>query len=118
MIDIQKGIDLFNNSDFFAAHDYFEEIWTDTTDDSKLFYQGLIQISVGFYHFVCGNYNGAFSQLSKGSEKLAKYQPVYFNIDIEKLIDDVEIFRKLLFNSNNNSIIKTNKLYLPKIKIA
>ncbi len=48
MLNITEGIKLFNNSDFFAAHDFFEGLWMEAKKD-KLFYQGLIQVSVGCF---------------------------------------------------------------------
>ena len=45
-----KGIEEFNRRFFFEAHDLWEEVWVETVGDHRLFYQGLIQTAVGFYH--------------------------------------------------------------------
>lgn len=85
-----KGIHYFNSGYFFEAHDTFEEIWMDDREDSKLFYQGLVQLSTGFYHLVMKNLKGAESQLSKGVQKLTNYEPIYEEINISRLIRQVE----------------------------
>ena len=96
MIDIQKGIDLFNDADFFSAHDYFEDLWMNCEFKDRLFYQGMVQISVGSYHLICANYKGALSQFNKGTEKLKKYIPNYLGVNLDKLLREVKILRTFL----------------------
>ncbi len=86
MYDINYGIVLFNDSDFFAAHDFFEDIWFECKRSEKLFFQGMVQISVGCYHLICGNVSGAKSQLQKGLEKLKNYPNGYYQIDLKSLM--------------------------------
>lgn len=90
MSDIKAGIELFNDADFFAAHDFFEDLWSESSSEEKFFYQGLVHISVGSFHLVSGNYKGALSQFSKGNVKLKGYVPVFLDIDVANLILDVD----------------------------
>lgn len=117
LIDISKGIKLFNDGEFFAAHDFFEDIWMSVNDESRLFYQGLIQVSVGCYHLICGNYRGALSQLKKGSEKLENYLPLYKNIYIDKLLSDVSSLKKLLVGNTDKDKIEFDISLLPQIQL-
>lgn len=116
MVDynIMEGIDLFNNHMFFEAHDFFEDIWMECDNKDRLFFQGLVQISVGCFHFISGNYKGALSQWKKSSGKLKKYLPKYRKIDIESLIIDLNVLILEVengFNDNKNKIE-----IIPKIK--
>jgi len=102
MLDITEGIVLFNECDFFSAHDFFENIWMDAQKGEKEFFQGLVQISVGCYHLICGNLKGAKSQLSKGSKKLRKYEPTFYKVNlsslnykIERLLNDISSNTKI-----------------------
>jgi predicted metal-dependent hydrolase len=97
--DIQKGIDLFNECDYFSAHDFFEDIWMDADREERDFYQGLVQVSVGCYHLVCGNRNGAKSQLNKGINKLLKYIPEYNKVNLSELISKL---KKILIDLDSN----------------
>jgi predicted metal-dependent hydrolase len=81
-----KGIAEFNRQYFFEAHDVWEELWMETTGDHRLFYQGLIQAAVGFYHLGNENYKGACSQFSKSLAKLEQYLPAYHGLDTEGLV--------------------------------
>jgi predicted metal-dependent hydrolase len=98
-MDINEGIKLFNDGDYFEAHDYFEEMWANDRSDKKIFYHGLVQVSVGTYHLSSKNYNGALSQYSKGLEKLEKYPKKYesinllkFKEEIKNLIEQITVF--------------------------
>ncbi|MFZ1288571.1 MAG: DUF309 domain-containing protein [Melioribacteraceae bacterium] len=91
MIDISEGVLLFNDCDFFAAHDFFEEVWMSAIKSEKEFFQGLVQISVGSFHLICGNKNGAKSQLTKGKFKLEQYLPSFYNVNIIKLVSELSI---------------------------
>jgi len=81
-----KGVGQFNRQFFFEAHDTWEELWMETSGPDRLFYQGLIQMAVGFYHLSNGNLNGACSQLAKSLAKLDQYPPGFQGIDTEALV--------------------------------
>lgn len=84
-----RGVEEFNREFFFEAHDVWEELWMETTGSHRLFYQGLIQTAVGFYHLSNGNYRGACSQFGKALEKLDQYLPSYHGIDTASLVKRV-----------------------------
>ncbi len=92
----RQGIAYFNQGYFFEAHDTFEEMWMDERHKSKRFFQGLVQVSTGFYHLVMKNAKGAESQLTKGLGKLHAYAPEYLGLDVGHLIGEVKaIVRQL-----------------------
>ena len=74
---LRRGIEQFNRGHYFECHDTLEDLWHDTRGPDRLFLQGLIQVSVGFYHFFNHNYKGAASQMTRGLGKLDGYQPTH-----------------------------------------
>jgi len=60
--EIQKGVEEFNSGQFFECHDTLEEVWRGVRGPARGFFQGLIQISVGFYHLRKANLLGASSR--------------------------------------------------------
>jgi predicted metal-dependent hydrolase len=82
---LRQGVEEFNRACFFEAHDILEDLWRDTSGPLRLFYQGLIQLAVGFYHLSNGNRRGALNLLEKGLAKLEAYQPVCQDIDVASL---------------------------------
>lgn len=116
MTDISEGIKLFNNADFFAAHDYFEDLWIKSNRDDKLFYQGMVQISVGSFHLTCGNYKGALSQYRKGTNKLKMYVPYYKGVNIAKVLNDVSPIIEELTRYFDNNISEVDREKIPTLE--
>jgi len=87
-----QGVEEFNRADFFAAHDTLEDLWRDTSGPLRLFYQGLIQLAVGFYHLSNDNRRGALNLLEKGLTKLEAYQPVCQDIDVDSLCHEARVW--------------------------
>ena len=86
---LQVGVRLFNNREFFECHEVLEAAWTPEHGPRRLFLQSLIHFAVGFYHCERGNYAGAIRQLNKGLRKLDAYLPAYEGLNITQLHRDV-----------------------------
>jgi len=82
---IRRGVEEFNTGRFFECHDTIEDVWQGTRGPARDFLQGLIQISVGFYHLRNGNLTGARSQLEKGLANLESYGDAYGGIELREL---------------------------------
>lgn len=80
-----QGIELFNECEFFEAHDVWEELWADIQGDSRRFYQGLIQVAVCLHHFCNGNIRGAQKLYHSCQGYLADYDDSYLGVDLQKL---------------------------------
>ena len=75
-----KGIECFNQKKYYAAHEYFEEMWTGYKLDDKLFIQALLQLSVAYFHISNSNRNGALGLFKKSISKLDRYLDTYQDI--------------------------------------
>lgn len=82
---LRRGIQLFNNREFFECHETLEEAWKPERGPRRLFLQALIHLAVGFYHCQRGNPAGADRQIRKGLRKLAGYLPLCEGIDTARL---------------------------------
>ena len=89
-VALRKGAAEFNCGKFFECHDTLEEVWRGTRGPARDFLQGLIQISVGFYHLRNGNSAGGESQLFKGLKNLESYGASYAGVDLADLRRQVE----------------------------
>lgn len=116
MDNISVGIALFNDSDFFAAHDFFEDCWMKCEREERNFYQGLVQVSVGSYHLISGNYKGCSSQYKKAAKKLIKFLPVYKNINLTRLLAAIEPIANDLGDTPRNVDPKLFWNRIPKIE--
>ncbi|PSO51109.1 MAG: DUF309 domain-containing protein [Cyanobacteria bacterium SW_9_44_58] len=82
-----QGIAQFNEQQFYACHDTFEELWMQAEILDRNFYQGLLQIAVGCYHLSNSNWRGAVILLGEGIGRLEDYEPIYSDINVTQLIE-------------------------------
>lgn len=85
---LKKGVNEFNRGEFYACHDTLEAIWMAADYDQKPFYQGILQVAVGFYHLGNLNWRGGAILLGEGISRLRKFEPVYQKVDVAGLVDD------------------------------
>ena len=85
----QAGLKLFNDKNFYDAHEKWEDLWSDYYLKDRLFIQGLIQLSVSFVHLKNNNMNGAKSLLNKCKQKLEGLD-FQRGIDVKKLLISIE----------------------------
>ena len=84
-----SGLKLFNNREFYDAHEYWEELWLEYQLEDKKFIQGLIQMTVAYYHLSTGNKKGALSLLNKCLNKMELFTPCNRGIDVVGIIDRI-----------------------------
>jgi predicted metal-dependent hydrolase len=78
-----RGVAEFNDGLFFECHDTLEEMWSGVRGPSRDFFQGLIQVSVGFYHLGNANLGGAASMWTRALKRLSRYPDRYFGFDLQ-----------------------------------
>ena len=66
---LRNGLARFRNADYFAAHDSWEEVWQGLRGRQRLFWQAMIQLAVGAYHYTNGNQRGCRGQWHKALQK-------------------------------------------------
>lgn len=84
-----QGIEQFNAGLFFECHDSLEEVWSGVRGPSRDFFQGLIQVAVGFYHLGNANQRGAVTLLGRGLTRLGPYGPAFGGIELDGLRHEV-----------------------------
>lgn len=89
---LQDFINLFNEKEFFEAHEMLEGLWIETEGEDKDFYKGLIQCAVAFVHLERGNFKGARKLFRTAHGYLHAYLPEHGEIQTEKLLEEFEEF--------------------------
>ena len=82
-----KGIFLFNKKKYYDAHEFWEELWSEYKLDDPLFIQGLIQLSVAFFHISNLNLKGSKSLFQKCLPKLKSFPFNHRNLNLSEIID-------------------------------
>jgi uncharacterized protein len=83
-VEYFMGIDLFNEGEFHAAHDAWEDRWMgEVGQDEKLFLQAMIQSAVAFHHLEIGRPGAARRMYQMAKEKFARLGvPVFMSLDL------------------------------------
>ena len=79
------GVRLFNQGNFFKAHDVWEQVWKNTDGEEKTFYQGLIQAAAALLHIQPGNSVGAISVYLKSRPKLDPVPAVWIGVELGRV---------------------------------
>src|ERR671938_1412671 len=84
-IEYIAGIDLFNEGEFHAAHDAWEDRWMGEVGAAeKLFLQAMIQSAVAFHHLEIGRPGAARRIYQMAKEKFARLGVKSFmSLDLE-----------------------------------
>lgn len=84
-----EGIKLFNDGEWFEAHEKWEDIWRSAAGAKKKFYQGLIQGAVTLEHIRRGNPRGVRSVWKTCVPKFDGLPEVYMGVDIPQFLVDL-----------------------------
>ena len=109
-----KGLDAFENHNFYDAHEYWEDLWSDFRLKDAKFIQALIQLSVGYFHITNLNINGARGLLNKCRSKFELYLPECRGIDVKNVLFCVD--NSLNHLEENTDLKEFNWNLVPKLK--
>jgi predicted metal-dependent hydrolase len=86
----------FNRRHFYECHETLEDLWAGIRGPSRDFFQGLIQVAVGFYHL--GNHNpvGAGRLFRRAMKRLEGYPDHYAGLDLGALRTSVSEWQSAL----------------------
>ncbi|MEX1139451.1 MAG: DUF309 domain-containing protein [Bacteroidota bacterium] len=86
----EEGIRLFNARRYWEAHECWESVWRRREEESRIFFQGIIQAAAGFHLIVeKPRPGGASKNLVKGLEKLDLFPERFLGIDVALLRDTI-----------------------------
>ena len=83
----EQAVDEFNRRLFFECHETLEEIWMDDPRPvEREFFQGVLQIAVGFHHLIGLNYTGARNLLRRGIARVDRFYPERYGVNAAELV--------------------------------
>lgn len=86
----REGLRLFDEGEYFEAHEALEDAWNAEDDDAKRLYRGILQVAVTYLHITRGNYNGAVKVHARSRKWLAGLPAVCKGVGVEELRRDAE----------------------------
>ena len=109
-----KGIEAFNNRQFYDAHEYWEELWLDYKLNDADFIQGLIQLAVSYFHLFNQNLKGARSMIKKCLKKIELFQTTR-GINVIELKSEIYNVQKYFNKIDNTNELKGNYIITLKV---
>jgi len=80
------GIELFNHGKFWEAHEAWEQIWREREEESRIFFQGIIQAAAAFHlAFEKIRPAGAKNNCEKALTILELFPVRFLGINVEEL---------------------------------
>jgi hypothetical protein len=118
-IEYIAGIDLFNEGEFHAAHDAWEDRWMgEVGRDEKLFLQAMIQSAVAFHHLEIGRPGAARRMYQMAKEKFARLGVKNFmSLDLEEYQAQLDRALDWLLTVPDPRELVQPEMQLPVIKL-
>jgi predicted metal-dependent hydrolase len=118
-IEYIAGIDLFNEGEFHAAHDAWEERWLgEVGAEEKLFLQAMIQSAVAFHHLEIGRPGAARQMYQRAKEKFARLGVrIFMSLDLEEYQAQLDQALAWLLTVPDPRELTPPEMKLPVIKL-
>ena len=81
-----SGIRLFNEHEFFEAHEVWEDIWHEAYGTKYEFYQGLIQCAVALEHYRRSNPRGVVSLYDSYRRHFKHVPDAFMGLDVKSFL--------------------------------
>lgn len=91
-----KGLEEFNAGQYFDCHETLEALWKGLSGDEKTLVQGIIQVSVAYYHLNRGNTKGALRLFDRALPRIEPYLPTLLELDLASFFQAIRAERERL----------------------
>jgi predicted metal-dependent hydrolase len=118
-VEYIAGIELYNAGEFHAAHDAWEDRWTDDAGPAeKLFLQAMIQSAVAFHHLEIGRPGAARRMYQMSKEKFARLAaPVFMSLDLADYQAQLDRSLSWLLDAPDPRDVMPAEIVPPKIRL-
>ena len=94
---LAEGVEFFNSGKFWEAHEAWEYIWREREEESRIFFQGIIQAAAAFHLlFEKPRPAGARNNCAKALTILELFPVRFLGIDVHELRETLKAMLKEL----------------------
>jgi predicted metal-dependent hydrolase len=91
-----EGIRLFNQGEYFEAHELLEDAWNEDSSLAKELYRAVLQVAVAYLQIERGNYRGALKMFLRVRQWLDPLPEVCRGVDVAQLrLDAAQVEKSL-----------------------
>lgn len=116
--ELLRGVAQFNQREYFEAHETLEELWNAEPDVCRVLYKGILQVGVGCYHLLRGNWRGATLKLRAGAEYLEPFAPACMGVEVGRLIADARRLVAEVEAAGPDGLARVDRDLLPVIAMT
>lgn len=92
--EYHEGWTLFNTGQFWHAHEAWESVWKRRPEESRIFFQGIIQLAAAYHLLVVKKrYGGMMKNFEKAEEKLKLFPSFFLGVNVTALLVSINAAR-------------------------
>jgi predicted metal-dependent hydrolase len=92
-----RGLEEFNNHDYFAARESLKKAWLDEENKGQDLFRTILQISAAYSHILNGNFNGAAKMFLRVRQWIDPLPDFCKGINVKQLRQNIEaVYQQLL----------------------
>jgi len=114
--EFYDALEQFNDGWYFESHETLEDLWMVTPLPERDLFQGIIQAAAAFVHLVRGEYAGLLKLLDAAIEKIARFEPERFGVDLSALVRDVRAAREQIVELGPDRLSSKDESMAPTIR--
>ena len=85
-----EGIRLYNQGEYFEAHEALEAAWRQDHTPGRELYQGILQVGIAYLQIQRGNYTGALKMFMRARQRLDPLPDNCRGVQVAQLRQDAE----------------------------
>ncbi|MFT5477819.1 MAG: putative metal-dependent hydrolase [Planctomycetota bacterium] len=114
---LDRGVRLFNEGEYHAAHEEFEKCWLKNEAADADFFKGLIQAAICMHHFQRANLDGARKLYSGHRRLLGAYLPTHRKIDVAALVSAMQACLRPVLRAAAGETVELDRATSPRIDL-
>lgn len=117
--EYERGWQLFNERRFWEAHEAWETVWRHRQEDSRIFFQGIIQLAAAYHLLIVKKrFWGMMRNLDKAEEKLRLFPRSFLRVDVAGLLQAIEAARAEAQRVSEQGLVSFDTSIVPIISLT
>ncbi|MBW6467216.1 MAG: DUF309 domain-containing protein [Brevefilum sp.] len=114
--DVLQGIQAFNQGEYYAAHEYFEDAWHDTRDNAREYSRALLHLSGGYYRLTQDRPAAARKFFTRALAWIEPFSSPYHKIDSTAIINQLKLLIDAIDSGKSSrTLLNEHAFQIPSI---
>lgn len=107
---------LFNKGQFWDAHEAWESVWKRRSEDSRVFFQGIIQLAAAYHLLVVKRrYGGMMRNFEKAEQKLRLFPLRFLGVDVASMLSAIDRARREVARVGHDHLDQFDLSLIPRV---